>query len=233
MISMVFADFSYAKKPIIIAVIDTGFAFTQESLAEKHLCKYGHKDFTPDQQWAKYLDTMDKIPLDMHSHGTHIVGIIDKNAGKSGYCFVIIKIFPRNTKEYNTVYSEEALKYINNLKPDIVNYSAGGPDFDQTEYEQIEKYLDRGGIFVAAAGNNGQNLNMKNNTYYPAMYDDRIKVVGNLQRNGSQHPTSNYGRMVRYWEIGTDVRAFGMTGSGTSQATAVETGKTVRELKRR
>lgn len=229
--SLLISD-AYAKK-IVVAVIDSGFAYTTESLATKHLCKYGHRDFTEDQRWVKYLDTVDPVPQDFRSHGTQMTGIIEKNAGKANYCFVILKIFPKNTVVDNTPLSRKAFRYATDLKVDIINYSAGGVEYDLIEYNEVIKYLNQGGILVASAGNNSENLDEKGKTFYPAMYDSRIKVVGNLEKyTGSHHYTSNYGKVVKYWEIGTDIGAFGMHGTGTSQAAAVKTGKLVKKLRK-
>lgn len=220
-------------RPIVVAVIDSGFAYTQESLAEKHLCKYGHKDFTEEQRWAKYLDTVDKVPLDLVSHGTQMVGIIDKFAGKkTKYCFVIIKVFNRNGMENDSIPTQKAFRYATSIKADIINFSGGGIVFNELEYKEVISYLANGGIFVSAAGNNGENLDEIGHTFYPAMYDKRIKVVGNLNQDGTRNPFSNYGKVVKYWEVGTDVKAFGTTGSGSSQATATKTGKIVRKLRK-
>ena len=222
---------AYAR-PVIIAVIDTGFAYNIESLPEKHLCKYGHKDFSNDQKWAKYLDTVDRVPLDRNGHGTNIVGVIDKTANGGNYCFVIIKWFGGGVgSKENDNSAGQAMKYAASLNPDIINISAGGPDFDKTEYEAVEKYLNNGGILVAAVGNNNKDLGIKGNTFYPAMYDKRIIVVGNKEKNGERYFNSNYGKPVKNWEVGVGVEAFGITGSGSSQATAIRTGKIVKRMK--
>ena len=69
------------------------------------------------------------------------------------------------------------------------------------------------------------------------MYDKRIYIVGNLVKKDSRSiaNTSNYGEPVNTWEVGTNVlsrlpgKSFGFM-TGTSQATAVKTGKIVREM---
>lgn len=218
-------------KPIIVAVVDSGFGFNKESLKEKHLCKYGHKDFTDDKDFTDYFKTIDSVPVDKIGHGTIDVGLIDKFA-KGNYCIVIIKAL--SSVKINPIdFSRKAFKYINSLKPDIVNYSAGGGGFDLEEYTEVKKYLDNGGILVAAAGNDGQSLDNKENAYYPAMYDKRIKIVGNLDNDGKRQVVSNYGKIVKYWEFGTNVKAFGLTAIGTSQSTAILSGKLVNKIKRK
>ena len=231
LILLLLAPNAYAKK-IIVAVIDTGFAYTAESLAEDHLCKYGHKDFTADQRFAKYLDTKDKVPLDTNRHGTMMVGIINKFAEKANYCIVVIKFFSDKSQGIENNFSSRlAIQYAINLKVDVINYSGGSTEPDSWESVSIKKFLDKKGIFVAAAGNEGKILGMEEN-YYPAMYDPRIHAVGNLDKNGKRAISSNWGDLVTDWEIGTEVKAFGMTGTGTSQACATKTGKIVKNLRK-
>lgn len=231
-LSLILTADSYAyNKTLIIAVVDTGFGYNEESLKEKHLCKYGHKDFTNDQKFLRETNTVNKVPKDMLSHGTQVVGLIDKAVGYGNYCFVIIKFYSgkKDSKE-NEIASINAMEYVVKLKPDIVNFSAGGYGYFEEEALYVKKYLDNGGIFVAAAGNEQKSLDFKENAFYPAMYDDRIIVVGNKERNGRHHWSSNYGESVKYWEVGTDTEAFGIKATGTSQATAIKTAKIVKKL---
>jgi hypothetical protein len=52
-------------------------------------------------------------------------------------------------------------------------------------------------------------------------------VVGNVDRSGKIANNSNYGKSITRWEIGVNVKAYGLIMSGTSQATATATGKIV------
>lgn len=63
------------------------------------------------------------------------------------------------------------------------------------------------------------------------MYDKRIVVVGNKDSFGTRIKSSNYGKLVNRWEIGENQEAYGITLTGTSQATAVATGKLIGENK--
>lgn len=222
----------YARQTVI-AVIDTGFGFTQESLAEKNLCKTGHRDFTPDQKWSKYLDTKDKVPLDMIGHGTNVVGIIDQYAGNANYCIVIIKYFSGAAdSSEDQAYFVKSVEHALKLKVDVINVSGGGSSYDPKENRAIKKFLDNGGIFIAAAGNDHVELGTKDNTYYPAMDDPRIIVVGNVDKYGIRHFTSNFGKIVRVWEVGVNMMGFGLIKTGTSQATAVFSGKVINKLRK-
>jgi|SRR5581483_5947526 len=232
-----FGTSAYCEGPITVAVIDTGFGF-QNLGHQANLCKYGHKDFSADKKFSKDYGTADPIPVDLNSHGTNIVGVIDQYAGpKKNYCIVVLKYFSeKHTGQQNLNSFTRAVKYATNIKAKFINYSGGGPNFDLEEYNAIEKFLNQGGKFIAAAGN--EHSDLVKNHYYPAVYDPRIVVVGNrkkakckLTNDQCRSATSNYGIGVTRWEVGEDVTAYGITMTGTSQATAIATGKIVSESK--
>jgi subtilisin family serine protease len=205
--------------PIRIGVIDTGF---DTRIKDAHLCPDGHKDFSID-------NSPSAIPFDLNGHGTNIVGVINKFS-KNGpaYCIVIIKYYSSKASgSQNMAASVKALEYANTVNLDVINYSGGGNEPAEDEKFAVMKFLNSGGILIAAAGNDGKSLDNKKITYYPAMYDPRIKVVGNLLENGKKNPSSNFGSVVKHWEIGTNQEGYGTKMTGTSQATAVFTGKTI------
>lgn len=214
--------------PLKVAVIDTGFGLNDLG-HDAPLCLYGHKDFTKDGLLSYSYVTKVPVPMDIHGHGTNIVGLIKEYAEtKIDYCFVIIKFYSETqTGKQNLAASVKSLIYANNINVDIINFSGGGPNFDLKEKNAVKKFLNKGGIFVAAAGNEHEELDGVVNTYYPAMYDKRIKVVGNLNYLRVRNPSSNYGPYVNTWEVGTNQLAYGITMTGTSQATAVTTGKII------
>jgi subtilisin family serine protease len=139
----------------------------------------------------------------------------------------------------------KAIRHAINIGADFINISGGGPGRNQSEHQLVKEALDKGIIFVAAAGNDGHKLGSmviaKTNrgaitrylaSYYPAMYDERVIVVGNGENSANRRKTSNYGEVVDVWENGTfPIGAYGNRAvrlEGTSQATALVTGKLVR-----
>lgn len=221
-----------AQAPIKIAVIDSGFGFEMRG-GEAHLCKFGHKDFSADSQFIISKKVAVKIPKDIGGHGTNIVGIIDSYLKKTklDYCIVVIKYYSvAQTGSQNLAASIASIRYAANLKVDYINYSGGGAEFSSEESRAVKRYLDQGGRFIAAAGNEYSNLDLK--SFYPAMYDSRIIVVGNINKDGVRLESSNYGSVVKRWEVGENVNAYGIILTGTSQATARATGKIVSESKR-
>jgi hypothetical protein len=222
------------KKQIRIAVIDTGFGYNREPKHPK-FCEYGHRDFTIDRNSEEAINDMHRlfgIPRDTDGHGTNIVGIIDNYAKKSyvNYCIVVLKIYSKNqTGEQTVDTSIKAIKYATELGVDTINYSGGGPNSSSKEKEAVIQFLDNGGTFVAAAGNNAERLGVEGSNYYPAMYDSRIVVVGNWTSFHKRSALSNYGSLVNRWEVGENVEVYGIVRTGTSQACAVATGKIISE----
>lgn len=227
-------------RKVIVAVIDTGI--DPAMMTSDSLCKSGHKDFTG-------------IGLqDNHGHGTHISGIIDQYAknfiiAKDGegkdleakklyeYCQIIIKYWdPRVVNQDNIKNTIKAIKWAIQQNVDIINYSSGGTIYSKEEHAVILAALNKGIKVVVAAGNERSDIDKRESHYYPAMYDKRIIIVGNLVDNSRKIATSsNYGKSVNSWEVGTNImsrlpgKGFGHM-TGTSQATAVKTGKLIRQI---
>lgn len=211
-------------KTIKVAVIDTGL--NMELFKNKiTLCKDGHKDFTGTGL------------KDTHGHGTHISGLIEKHAGKSSYCQIIMKYYdPKAFGQSNIDNTVKAFELAIELGVDVINYSGGGMEPNDREKAAVLRALDKGIKVVAAAGNEHCDLDTKCK-YFPAMYDDRISIVGNLDSNRVPAESSNSGSVVTHWEIGVDVESYcAATGlpnckmTGTSQSTAIHSGKVVKDL---
>lgn len=236
------ADVGWARLPrpvkkIVVAVIDTGIS--TELLKGNSYCEDGHKDFTGTGL------------QDTHGHGTHISGIIDQYAknyiftkGKApkdidklheNYCQIIIKYYdPKAVKSDNLKNTIESFRWAIDHKVDVINYSGGGLEFSKEEKAVVEEALDKGIKVVAAAGNEKSDIDKYK--YYPAMYDKRIYIVGNIVGESRViAASSNRGKSINTWEIGTNVlsrlpnNSYGYM-TGTSQSTAIKSGKLVREM---
>jgi subtilisin family serine protease len=221
---------SCKEEPIKVAVIDTGFDFGGQVIPNAHLCNYGHEDFT-DGETIKDPKLWSAIPMDVTGHGTNIVGLINKYAGNANYCIIILKFWKSDEDAYgeNLLNEVRAIEYATSIKADIINISGGGENYRDMEAEAVKSFLDTGGIMVTAAGNTGKDLTVL--PFYPAMCDSRVVVVGSLNNEGVKSNTSNYGKEVKAWEIGEHQEAYGVSMSGTSQAAAIRTGKTLAHLK--
>lgn len=211
------------KKSIIkVAVIDTGLGM--RALGQNnHLCNEGHKDFSGEDTYSADFGTKDPVPTDSVGHGTNIVGVINQYSGEAKYCIVVLKFY--NDVPFGGAAAAEinAIKYATNIGVDIINFSGGGFAYSEEEHMAIEAFLKKGGQFLTSAGNHNDDLEKA--PMYPAKSDPNVIVVGSLDNNNRVSKFSNYGKRVDLWEKGEKVVGNGLQATGTSQATAIATGK--------
>jgi major intracellular serine protease len=217
----------YSKpKTIKVAVIDTGLDRNDHRF-KNVLCKDGHFNFVNNS-----TDTTDN-----NGHGTHIAGLIKQHAGVKGYCLVILKYFDNSSKDTLPAFIK-AVKHANSIGANIVNFSGGGSMFEIAEFEAIKQASKV--KFIVAAGNNGSDISSSFSKFYPASYDlPNVMPVGNLDQSMQRAPSSNFGDSRIIWEVGTDLNSTApckivqkceAKATGTSQATAVYTGKMIRGM---
>lgn len=216
------------EAPAVVAVIDTGLMDNTITKKAK-LCKFGHKDFSNLNHLQVFKNVEAGVPSDNHGHGTNVAGLIQKYAENANFCIVVIKyvdpMFMNNNNGLDSTI--KAFEYATNIKAKYVNYSGGGTEPSYEEKKAVLRYLATGGTLIAAAGNERADVNKK--PYYPAMYDSRIMTVGSIEHDGRVAYYSNFGNRVKNWEEGTNKLGFGVVMSGTSQATAVFTGKLIKQ----
>lgn len=165
----------------VVAVIDNGVQYNHPDLVNNmwdgsacvsetgaalgncvHGYDFADNDLTPLPQATTTSE---------NTHGTHVAGIIgaqtDNATGIAG-------IAP-NTKimalRFNMFVSTEvkAIDFATRNGVKIINASYGGTTFSQSEYDAIARFRDAGGIFIAAAGNDGTDNDSA--PLYPASYD--------------------------------------------------------------
>lgn len=193
-----------------IAILDSGI---RPSGLEKYLCKDGHFDLTGEG----LVDVLD--------HGTNIAWIISKYIDPKKSCLLIIKVFRHY--EANSVFDIanglNRVNTIDNVK--FINISGGGESPCENEKDELQIAVDRGTTVCVAAGNKSMDLS-KSCAYYPACYDIKKNyfVVASGDENGL-HKFSNYGGPVNRIENGKSVDGGNIIMTGTSQATAICTGK--------
>lgn len=210
---LLFSSMANTNGVVKVAVIDSGYDTRNYTFP---LCPDGHLDLT------------DTSFHDERKHGQNISHLIDREIKYKGYCQIIIKIFS-NVNPTNTIMASRyvmSFRHILRQRAQFVNISNGGGSGRFLEQQLIRRIINSGTKIIAAAGNDGKDLT-KDCFYYPACYDDRIIVVGNKIAKGKRHKSSNYGKQIDVYENGVDQEAGGLIATGTSQATAITTGKLV------
>ncbi len=179
---------------------------------------------------------------DNHGHGTHVAGIIGANGGGRGNAtgglvgacpkvkIMVLKYFdPTAHSGDNLKNTIRAIQYAAKMGANIINYSGGGLEPNDEEFEAVKLARDHGILFVAAAGNEHSNSDFAH--YYPANYNlDNIISVTAIDQGGNILKSSNYGvNTVNIAAPGENIYSSlpgGRYGNltGTSQATAFVSG---------
>jgi len=225
------------NRKVVVAVIDTGIDPNHRDLMMNIWRDQANKN---SKTFGWNFVSNQPNPTDTHGHGTHVAGIIgaiaDPNTGVSGVAHQVsimpIKYYSdQNSGPTNLKNTIRAIHYAVDHGAKIINYSGGGPEFSQEEYLAIKKAEARGVLFVAAAGNEHQNTDQKENAYYPSAYRlTNILSVAATDIRNNLLPTSNWGKTtVDVAAPGENIFSTLPAGrfgymSGTSQATAFVTG---------
>lgn len=244
------------SRDIVVAIIDTGIDVRHPDLSdniwtnkgETGTDKKGRNKATNgvDDDGNGYVDDVhgwnfvsnNNDLTDNHGHGTHIAGIIGAVGGNGiGISGISPKVSLMALKYYdpkapgfnNLLNTVKAIQYAVSMRASIINYSGGGLEPSSEERRAIELANQQGILFVAAAGNERSNSDIKG--YYPADYGlPNVISVTAVDRSKTVLPTSNFGeKSVDIAAPGNDIYStlpggqYG-TMTGTSQATAFVTG---------
>lgn len=222
------------SRSVVVAVIDTGIDPTHPDLKANLW-----KDPKTSEYGYDFVDNKPN-PIDTHSHGTHVSGIIgaqlNQKAGISGVAHNVSIMSVRYYSEEksgaeNLKNSIRALNYAIDHGAHIINYSGGGAEFSMEEYTAIRRAREKGVLVVAAAGNEKSDGDKSEYYYYPCAYrlDNIVCVSATNIRNGLL-ASSNWGKnSVDIAAPGEKILSTVPGGkyaymSGTSQATAFVTG---------
>ncbi|MBX9809404.1 S8 family serine peptidase [Candidatus Gracilibacteria bacterium] len=181
---------------VIVAVLDTGITYNHPDLSG-HMwngsnclsdtgmnlggCIHGY-DFVNN----------DTNPNDGHYHGTHVAGTIgavsDNTIGLLGVAPNVSLMAVKILDDKGRGSTASIIRGINFAKYNgarVINASFGGveqinseSEFDQLSYNAIKNFP---GLFVAAAGNDGANLELRTNTKnYPSGFGSDTLVSGEI-----------------------------------------------------
>ncbi|MFM6276998.1 MAG: S8 family serine peptidase, partial [Dolichospermum sp.] len=132
-------------------------------------------------------------------HGTHVSGTIagkgNNGVGVTGVAWNA-KIMPlkflNDQGSGSTSNAILAINYATAKGVKLTNNSWGGGGFSQALYDAINAAGQAGALFIAAAGNSGQNADI--NPMYPAAYNlPNIISVASTTRTDALSSFSNYG----------------------------------------
>ena len=196
---------------VVVAVLDTGVDYRHDDLADNMWSgnsNHGY-DFAGDDNGNNDDNPMPDAPYNEngHYHGTHVAGTIgavgDNGDGISGVVqnvqIMTVKVFRPKGYGYNSDILE-GMDYVAEQVDNGVNvvainasYGGGGGSNGDTMDKAIQNLGDKGVVFCAAAGNDGENIDR--NPTYPASYDaTNIITVAASDQDDKLAGFSNYGK---------------------------------------
>lgn len=237
---------SQVRKPILVAVIDTGvdadhrvlkdFIFHNSGEMGKDAEGRDKSNNQIDDDGNGFIDDVhgwnfarnNNNTGDLHGHGTHVTGLIVAANERNSIKILPIKYFETENSENSMRASLQAIHYAVQMKVDVINYSGGGTEPGMQELYELKEAEKAGIIVVAAAGNEGKSS--KTQGFYPAFYPlNNIISVAACDKDRTLLRSSNFGNKVTFIENGKNILStlpnnkFGFL-TGTSQATAIVTG---------
>ena len=249
-------DITTGSNDVVVAVIDTGVDYNHQDLAAnifQNTADCNNNDVDDDGNGhiddCHGIDAVngDSDPMDDHGHGTHVAGIIgavgNNGIGVAGVAWNV-KILPcKFLDATGSGFLSDAiacLDYVAAMKDRGVNIVAtnnswGGGSFSQALSDAIDAQMQRGILFVAAAGNDGEEMPdvpfYQDSALYPcAHYLPNVICVGATGDDDTRARFSNYGRQtVHLGAPGNQIlstlpgNSYGVL-SGTSMATPHVTG---------
>ncbi len=198
-------------RSITVAIIDTGIDYTHSELSGRiwkntdEVAYNGIDDdnngYADDIYGWNFYDNSNIVynGTEEEDHGTHGAGtIVAKSANhegisgivqSSGVKVMIVKALGGSDGTGSTESVIKAIHYAEKNGASICNMSLGTSNGDKALYETIK---NSNMLFVAAAGNDGENTD--HSPCYPASFDvENMISVANLSYDGTLHYSSNYG----------------------------------------
>ncbi len=213
---------------VVVAVVDSALHFLNPDLASNvwnnpgEIPSNGIDDdgngFVDDVHGWNFADDTCNLYGGSANHGTHVAGLIgaagNNGDGIAGVCWQVSLMgvrFMDDTGYGETLDAIDAIDYAVSMGARVINASWGG-DEDGSDGEDdllaaaVARAEAAGVLFVAAAGNDGKNIDSV--PYYPASYaGSNIVTVASVTQAGGRSSFSNYGA------VSVDIAAPG--GGGT------------------
>lgn len=235
-------DIQRGNPQLKVAVIDTGVSYNHVDLNPNIWVNPGEiPNNGIDDDGNGRIDDIhgydfvnnDGNPADDHGHGTHCSGTIgaagNNGIGVTGICWnvTLIAVKAFNASGQGSITNAVlAIDYARQNGAKIMSNSYAFNVQSAILMEAIRRARNAGIVFVAGAGNNGQNSDIT--PLFPAGFSpllDNVIAVGASDRNDTKAGFSNYGATsVDLFAPGVDILStypvnFYLLGSGTSMAT--------------
>jgi subtilisin family serine protease len=201
-------DFSIGSTNVIVAVIDTGVRYTHRDLAAQMWHNPGEipgngsdddNDGYIDNEFGIDAFDNDGDPMDIDGHGTHVSGTIGAAANDGnphvGVAWKVQIMALRCGTEQGLPGAAiiRCIEYAGDHGARVINASFGGYGFSQATFDAINALRAKNVLFVAAAGNENNDNDLR--PAYPASYRlDNIISVAAMDRNDLLASFSNYGK---------------------------------------
>lgn len=178
-------------------------------------------------------------PSGLDRHGTQVASVAAARGNNSiGITGVAQRasILPLRVGDKSgapTSLQVEAFTYAGKLGADVVNLSAGGPNFSQSALDAIRAAPDT--LFVFAAGNDGTDNDDPATAFFPCnLNEPNVVCVAATNQDDTLRPTSNFGSQsvdlaapgqnILTAKIGTNPATDFLFSSGTSLASPIVAG---------
>ncbi|MES2768471.1 MAG: S8 family peptidase [Bdellovibrionota bacterium] len=204
---------------VIVAVIDSGVELTHPSLSSKIYTNIA------EQNGARNVDDdgnglIDDIrgwdfavesPTnhDTSGHGTHVAGVIagSHTSGPMKGIAPDVKILPLDFMDGASGYTSDAIESINYAKKmgaKVINASWGSSFCSKILEDTINLLVLDNVLFVAAAGNNGNDISRY--PEFPAAFQSSAQItVGAITKLGFMPSFSNWGQLVDVMAPGDEI----------------------------
>ena len=218
-------DYTYFRtgKDVDVYIVDTGARLTHQDFAGRISVVYDHYKSSSDPAYG----------VDQQGHGTHVASTVaGTKYGVAKEAHILVsRVFETGGATLSAIISginaclahHKKKKSDNSNRPSVMNLSLGGPAHT-IEEQAINDCIDNGIVCVAAAGNDGKDLDEEGYDVMPAEIARAI-TVGSVNIQDRISSFSNYGVQVDTFAPGHYITAAGfdaddgeMMLSGTSMA---------------
>ncbi len=227
---------------VVVAIVDTGARYSHEDLSGNMWVNSGEiagngidddaNGFVDDIHGMNALLSSELPgggdPIDDNGHGTHVAGTVgavgNNGIGVTGVAWQVQLMPLRLLGSSGAGMDSDAIACIDYAiqnGADIINNSWGGEGVNRALIDAVQRANEAGIIFVAAAGNGYDDIDI--NAFTPAGIDlPNVVTVGNHDDRNNLHLTSNYGRgKVDLLAPGTRIRS---TTQRTDSSYGIKTG---------